>query len=276
MKKNQIPLAWTWPAVACVALLVLSGCAARSGGGVAGGNNGGSRDLVTASDESDASKRARIRYELAMGYFEEGKTTVALDEIKQVLLLVPNSVDAWILRGLIYMRMDEKVFAEDSFRRAQALQPGNGLVAHNYGWLLCQQKRYGEAVAQFQRAAATGYAGAARSYMNMGICQVEAGQKAQAEESFRRSVEMEPTNPISGYNLALIMYQRGNYEQARFYIRRINNGDYANAETLWLGVRVEHALQNRVAEQQLASQLRSRFAASNEASLLDRGAFDEQ
>ena len=149
-------------------------------------------------------------------------------------------------------------------------------MAHNYGWLLCQQKRYPESVVQFQKAVASGYADASRSYMNMGICQTEAGQKAQAEESFRRSVEMEPTNPISGYNMALIMYQRGNYEQARFYIRRINNGEYANAQTLWLGIRVEHAMQNRVAEQQLAAQLRSRFAASNEASLLGRGAFDEQ
>ena len=273
--KHYSPLALSLRAAACVALLFLGACAGRNGAGMGGGSTA-TNDVITASDESDATKRARIRYELAMGYFEEGKTTIALDEVKQVLQLLPTSVDAWVLRGLIYMRLEQKALAEESFRRAQALQPNNGLVAHNYGWLLCQQKRYPESVVQFQKAVASGYVDASRSYMNMGICQTEAGQKAQAEESFRRSVEMEPTNPISGYNLALIMYQRANYEQARFYIRRINNGDYANAQTLWLGVRVEHALHNRVAEQQLAMQLRSRFAASNEVSLLDRGAYDEQ
>ena len=275
MMKHYSPLALSLRAAACVALLFLGACAGRNGAGMGGGSTA-TNDVITASDESDATKRARIRYELAMGYFEEGKTTIALDEVKQVLQLLPTSVDAWVLRGLIYMRLEQKALAEESFRRAQALQPNNGLVAHNYGWLLCQQKRYPESVVQFQKAVASGYVDASRSYMNMGICQTEAGQKAQAEESFRRSVEMEPTNPISGYNLALIMYQRANYEQARFYIRRINNGEYANAQTLWLGVRVEHALHNRVAEQQLAMQLRTRFATSNEVSLLDRGAYDEQ
>ncbi|MDZ4130450.1 MAG: hypothetical protein U1E02_40725, partial [Hydrogenophaga sp.] len=58
-------------------LLSLVGCA----GGVAATSI--TAEPVTESDEPDARKRARLRLELASGYFEQGQTTVALDEIKQ-------------------------------------------------------------------------------------------------------------------------------------------------------------------------------------------------
>jgi type IV pilus assembly protein PilF len=32
--------------------------------------------------------------------------------------------------------------------------------------------------------------------------------------------------------------------RAQFYIRRINNSELANAQTLWLGVKVENRLNN--------------------------------
>ena len=49
----------------------------------------------------------RLRIELAVGYFEQGQTTVALDEIKQALATDPTFADAYNLRGLIYMRLDD-------------------------------------------------------------------------------------------------------------------------------------------------------------------------
>jgi len=261
-----------WLMIFALSMGVLAGLGACAG---ARGSTGPKNDLVTASDETPDARRARIRYELAAGYYQEGKDEVALDDIKEVVRLAPSSVDGWILRGLIYMRMGHPDLAEESFRHAQSLQPDNGTVAHNYGWLLCQQKRYAEAEAQFKKAISVGYREASRTYMNMGVCEMEAGQKSAAEESFRQSLGLEPLNPISGYNLALLLYRRGQYDQARFYVRRLNNSDLANAQTLWLGIRVEHALQSTVAQQQLAAQLHSRFPDSPEAGLLDRGAFNE-
>ena len=58
---------------------VLQGCA----GGASPQSS--SNDLVTDSDESPARKRAKIRLELAAGYYNNGQTTVALDELKQVV-----------------------------------------------------------------------------------------------------------------------------------------------------------------------------------------------
>jgi type IV pilus assembly protein PilF len=80
---------------------------------------------------------------------------------------------------------------------------------------------------------------------------------------------------VTGYNLANLLFRRGDFNRAQFYIRRLNNSDLANAETLWLGVKVERRLGDRVAMQQLAEQLRKRFPKSREATAYDRGAFDE-
>ena len=247
------------------AFFVLAGCASS-------GQSNIHRDIVTENDATNVDKRARIRYELAAGYFEQGKDTIALDEIKQVLQLEPNAVDAWILRGLIYLRLEQAALAEESFRRAQAIEPQNGAVARNYAWVLCTQKRYTESDAQFKRAIAANYE-LARTYMSWGVCQREAGHKAAAEDNLRKSLELEPLNPISGYNLAAILFDAGQYEQARFYARRVNNGEFSNAASLWLGIRIERALNNGIAMGQLASQLRSRYPDSPEVGALDKGAF---
>ena len=75
--------------------------------------------------------------------------------------------------------------------------------------------------------------------------------------------------------LASLLFQRAEYPRAQFYIRRINNSELANAESLWLGIKVERRMNNLDGIEQLATQLRKRFGQSREALLLDRGSFDD-
>lgn len=254
-----------------VALAGVSGCASSPGQG-----GGGGSDIVTDSDEPEVRKRARIRLELAVGYFEQGKATVALDEIKQALVTDPSFADAYNVRGLIYMRLNDLGLAEESFRRAVAIKPRDANVLHNYGWLMCQQGRYPEAVQAFTQALADpNYGGRAKTWMTQGICQIKAGQRAEAEVSLGKSFELDAGNPVTGYNLASLVYQRGDLSRAQFYIRRLNNSQLANAESLWLGIKVERRLGNRVAAEQLAGQLRNRYPKSHELDLFERGAFNE-
>lgn len=256
-----------------VVLAGLSGCA---GGAGAPSAASASSEPVTESDEPEARKRARIRLELASSYFENGQTTVALDEIKQSLVADPSYPSAYVLRGLVYMRMNEAGLAEDSFRRALQLNPRDADALHNYGWFACQQGRHVEAIDFFQRALASPvYGGQAKTLMAKGICQTRMGQFAEAEGSFSRSYELDAANPITGYNLTSLLYRRGEYTRAQFYIRRLNNSELANAETLWLGIKVERRLNNTEATEQLAQQLSRRYPKSREWASYQRGAFDE-
>jgi type IV pilus assembly protein PilF len=149
-------------------------------------------------------------------------------------------------------------------------------VQHNSGWLMCQQGRYEEAARAYEVAMANPmYAGRAKTLMAKGLCEARAGKTAEAERSLARSYELDAGNPVTGYNLAALLFRRGDFNRAQFYIRRLNNSDLANAETLWLGVKVERRLGDRVAMLQLAEQLRKRFPKSREAAAYERGAFDE-
>jgi type IV pilus assembly protein PilF len=268
----------SWPTgyllVCCLAawVVAISGCAGPSPGGPGARSN----DPVTDSDEPEHRKRARIRMELAVGYFEQGQTNIALDELKQAVAADPNFPDVHNLRGLIFMRLNDFPQAEDSFRRAIALNPRDANTLHNYGWLQCQQGRYADALRLFDQAMANPlYAGRAKTLMAQGICQARAGQVNDAERSLSRSYELDAGNPVTGYNLANLLYQRSEYSRAQFYIRRLNNSELANAETLWLGIKVERRMNDRVAMQQLGDQLKKRFPQSREVTSYERGAFDE-
>lgn len=235
------------------------------------------RDIVTASDETEGRRRARIRLELAGAYFGRGQLTTALDEVKQAIALDGNMSSAYELRGLIYVSMSESALAEESYRRAIQLDARNGSVLHNYAWFLCQRQQYAEADAYFARAATLPLSVAtSRTLMARGVCQMQAGLLPQAQESLKRSYELEPGSPVTAFNLASLLFRTGELDKARFYIRRVNNlPEQANAESLWLGIRIEHKLGNLSAQDDLATQLRSRFPNARETTALDLGRFDD-
>jgi type IV pilus assembly protein PilF len=238
---------------------------------------GSAPDARTSSDPGDADRRARLRLELAAGYFARGQTQTALEEVKLALAARPDMAEAHNLQGLIYAALNEPALAEQSFRRASQLAPRNPDTMHNYGWFLCQQRRYDESEAMFRQALAQPqYREGARTMFALGVCQARAGKWAEAEASLSRAYELDPTSPATAYNLAEVLYRRGDYERARFYIRRVNAlAEASNAQSLWLAARVENKLGNPAGARAFGNQLRDRFPQSPEALQYERGRFDD-
>ena len=249
--------------------LLLAACATPPGDAA--------RDVTTASDQTDTARRAQLRMELASGYFARGQATTALDEVKQALALDPNLAQAYNLRGLIYAGMGEERLADESFRHALQLNGRDADTLHNYGWFLCQQRHYAEAAPLFAQAlAAPQYRDAQRTLLAQGVCQARAGSNAEAERSLMRAYELDPTNPVVAVNLSEVLLRRGEYERARFYVRRVNgNADFVSAQTLWLAARIERRLGNAQGLREFGTQLRNRFPQSPEALAYENGRFDE-
>jgi len=235
------------------------------------------RDRITASDEPEAQRRARARMELASAYFGQNQMTTALDQVKLAIVADPNYGEAFNLRGLIYANLGDHVLAEESFKRALQLNPRDADAMHNYGYYLCQQKRYPESNALFSQALAVPrYAGVARTQLTQGVCLAFAGQLAESEAALVRAYELDPASPFVATNLAEVLYRRGDFERARFYIRRVNAlPEVSNAQTLWLATRIEHKLGNWPGTIDFGRQLRNRFPQSREAAAFAREAFDE-
>jgi type IV pilus assembly protein PilF len=229
------------------------------------------------TETADPEKRARVRLELASAYFSGGQPQTALEEARQALALKPDWPEALLLLASIQASLGDVAQAEASFQRVLRLAPADGDVMHNYGWFLCNQRRFAEADAQFRAAIAQpGYRETARTLLAEGICLGRNGRWEDAERTLSRSYELDAGNPVTAYNLSEVLYRRGEFERARFYVRRVNSvPDYVNAQSLWLAARVERKLGNTAGVQDYARQLRERFPRAPETAALQEGRFDE-
>jgi len=261
----------------CSGALLLAAAALLAG--CAGGPPAGDAPdaIATASDQTDAERRARVRLELASAYFARGQTETALDEVKLSIQAKPDLADAYNLRGLVYAAMGEDRLAEASFARALQLNPRDGATLHNQAWFLCQRGRFDEAQARFDAALALPqYRDAARTLLARGVCHGRNGRWVEAEAALMRAYELEPANPATGLNLAEVLYRRGEYERARFYIGRVNEQPAAaNAQTLWLAARIDRKLGRDADVRVLGHRLRERFPQAPETALYERGRFDD-
>jgi type IV pilus assembly protein PilF len=253
-----------------ITLLLLGGCASTQSTGSQTENSGG-------FDQTDLQKRAAIRLQLAISYYEQRQMPVALDEVRQALQSAPDFADAYSVRALIYMEMGEMRLAEDNFLQAIKLAPNNPDFMNNYGWFLCQNGREKQAIGYFDSTLANrSYQSPAKALNNAGLCSLKLKDAVAAERYFSQAFQYEPGNPATNANLAKLYFERGDLERARFYVGRVTKSDGAvPANILWLAIKVERKLGDKGAEASLVAQLRRRYPDSTEFAAYQRGAFDE-
>ncbi len=260
--------------------LALAACAGKSldtadGGGL----RGSTTELKTASDMTAVDKRASIRLQLAIGYYQQGSYEVALDEIKKTLAADPDLSDAFAVRALIYTAMGEMVLAEENYQRAMRLAPGNADLNNNYGSFLCQNKRYAQAMAQFDTALRNPmYQSPIKAMANAGGCALKMKQYDVAERHLSNALRLDPDFPTIQAGLAQVYFQRRDYARAGFFMNRVKaqtKPEAMSAEALWLAIRIERKLGEQGSETSLVTQLRRRHPASPEFAAYQRGAFDE-
>ncbi len=251
-----------------LASLALAGCVTTNSAG---------DPIKQPTDPASVDRRAQVRLELAAAYLGRGQAATALDEVKAALVAKPDMPEALNLRGLVYATLGEPKLAEESFQRALQLAPKDADTMHNYGWFLCQQRRFPEADVQFNAALAQPqYRDAQRTLLGQGVCMARAGRWEEAERTLLRSYELDPGSPTTGFNLSEVLLHRGDLERARFYIKRVNAvPEQSNAQTLWLAARIERRAGNVAALQDFGRQLRERFPQSPEALQFEQGRFDE-
>ena len=223
----------------------------------------------------DPRNRARIHTELASAYFERGNMGVALEEARIALGADPNYAPAYNVLGLVHMDLRENAVAQQHFERALRLSPNDPDINNNYGWFLCQSGREEQSINYFLAALKNPlYANPARSNVNAGLCALRKNNERDASDYFERALRQEPDNLQALLGQAEIQYKRGRLEAARGLVGRFNKLIDPTAESLWLALRIERKLGDKVAENSLSTQLRRRFAGSDEYQDLLKGKFE--
>ncbi|MDP2397427.1 MAG: type IV pilus biogenesis/stability protein PilW [Burkholderiales bacterium] len=247
------------------------GCAATDGGF----DQGVQPTVDTTGNESNARIRSRIHTELAAGYFEMGNLGVALESITTALQADSSYHTAHNIAGLIYATLKDDRRAEEHFTRALRLNPADPDANNNYGMYLCQHRREEEGIKYLLIAVQNPlYTAPERSLVNAGVCARRRGDNAAAQDFFRRAVSVRPNQPQALYQLAELSFLSNNFAAAQSYLRRLAQTTAANAEVLWLALRVERKLGNTLAEASFAQQLRNNFPDSREAVALKAGRFE--
>ena len=253
---------------AALLLLLLAGCAGPS-------TEPSVETGQIVGEMGDPRNRARVHTDLAAAYYERGSMAIALEELRIATAADANYPPAHSMLGLVYMELRENQLAEQSFDKALRLSPSDPDINHNYGWFLCNTSREKESIKLFVQAIRNPlYATPYRSYSAAGVCSLKGGNTKDAEEFFQRALKLEPDDGPSLINLGEIRYRQGQMAEARRLVSRYNKLITPTAESLWLALRVERRLGERVAEQSLGNQLRRRYPNSPEYRALQRGLYD--
>ena len=261
----------TLPTAACVrafaatvALAVLGGCATS-----VSTTSGPITDAQVARDTTpneDASRRARVRMELALAYFGRGQYDVALEELAEALKFDPTYPKLYSIYGLVYAELGDDAKAESNFRRALELAPSDSEIRGNWGWYLCTHGKVRESIGEFEAALRNPlYKSPEIALINAGKCSAQMGDTAAADQYFRRALVLKPGNPVAAYNLALLSYRGGKLEDSRALMRFAMAQNPPPPEALYLGMCVERKLGDKAAEESYVAQLRNRYPNSAEA-----------
>jgi type IV pilus assembly protein PilF len=256
----------SWRAAALA--LLIAGCAAKP--------EAPSTDTGTMTGgPTEPRNRARVHTDLAAAYYERGAMAVALQELRAATEADASYAPAYGLYGLVYQELRENAYAQDSFERGLRLAPNDPDINHYYGRFLCQNGREEEGIKHFMQAVKNPlYQAPWRSYSAAGLCSLRQNNLKDAEDFFQLALKLDPDEPASLLKLGEIRYRQGKPEEARKLVARHNKLVSPSAESLWLALRIERRLGERVAEQSYANQLRRRFPGSPEYQALLKGRYD--
>ncbi|NOZ51782.1 MAG: type IV pilus biogenesis/stability protein PilW [Gammaproteobacteria bacterium] len=225
-----------------------------------------------ASMEKSRQKNLRIaetHVQLGVGYFKQGKIDGALEKLKKALKAMPDYGPAHSTIALVYEQMEKLELAEEHYMTAMDLLPNDGGIQNNYGVFLCKQKKLQQAERYFLKAIRSPrYATPELAYENAGTCAWRIPDLEKAERYLRAALKYNPKLAISLFYMAKISFAQQNYLTSRAYIQRFEAVSPHNANSLWLGVRIERQLGDKTAEFSYAKQLQSKFPDSEEFKLL--------
>lgn len=256
------------------AIALLSGCqtSIELDRSAAGDRNATSMPAMDA----DLRNRARIRTELAAGYYQQRNYQTALDEVRQAIALDGDYAPAHGVLALIRMDLGESAAADESFKRALKIAPRDAELNNNYGWFLCQNGKEQQAFAYFKTALTDPlYRTPALALANAGLCAMRVQDESSADAYFRRALQSDPNQPLALFHLSRLHLRRGEVDASRALIQRLNRTYEPSAEGLWLELRVARMSADRATESSLAAQLRRRFPNAPETARLNRGQYDE-
>jgi type IV pilus assembly protein PilF len=233
----------------------------------------GCQTVVTAPNGTikDPEQAARTRTAIAAEYIKKGDLDAAKRHLEQALTADPRSAEANNMMGILLQQEGSPSNvkrAEDYYKRAITLKEDFAQAHNNYGVYLSANKRYAEAMKQFEVAGATlGYDGRASALENLGRTALMMDNPSRAQAAFEQATNADRNLAVSHFELAELYLDQGKVSlaSARYqqYLKLVG-GEPKAARALWLGMRLARLQQDGARLQDLADRLQRAYPDSTE------------
>ena len=155
---------------------------------------------------------AEAKYRLARHLQKRKRHKIALETLKEVILIDPTFVKAYNAMGFSYDYLGDFKKAIQSYKLALKINPNLDYVYNNLGFAYLLYDNYNAAIDAFQKAIALNDQNK-RFHNNLGLAYAKKGQFDLAIEQFRLTGDEFSAN----YRLGQILYREGNYQMALEY-----------------------------------------------------------
>lgn len=202
-------------------------------------------DGFKASDDFDPVAAAKNRISLGLTYLKNGNFSQAKFNLDKALQFAPRLADAHFSMAYYYQQVDEIKLADDAYQKALDFDPKNPDIANSYGAFLCENGNYEEAKNYFLKAVnSANYISTAETYENLALCSQSQGQIDDAITYLQSSLNHQPSRAKALQLLVELQMQQQQWNDAKLSLRRLEKNSRVTADTLYMSVVIEQALNN--------------------------------
>jgi len=214
---------------------------------------------------------AEINVQLASGYMRRGDLEVAEEKLLKAIEYNNKHVPAYTTLAVLMTMINKPVEAENYYLEALDIGSRDPELHNNYGTFLCSIKKYKEATEQFEQTLRNQfYQTPEVAHANLGYCllQAENPDYKKIERHLRKALKLRSNMPSAMLAMAELGLATDNYLMARAYTQRFHSVSAATAHSLWVQIRAEHALGDKVYFLKISKKLLDQFPESEEADKL--------
>jgi type IV pilus assembly protein PilF len=238
--------------ICSTALFVLAGCVSST---------------TTSKTSFEPNDDAAIQnYQLGARYYRNGSYELAKERLEHAIDLDPKLAEAYFTLALTHEKLGSNRLAEENYRQAVKVAPSNYDARNAYAVFFCRQRRFDDAIKQFDKALKISNNDARHVVLtNAGACMTQKPDYQKAEEYFRAAITEKPTHGEALVQMAALKFKTEDYLHARAFLQRYLSSNKSSPGVLYLAVQVEQALEDQRAATDYMNQLLREFPASPEA-----------
>jgi len=174
-----------------------------------------------AGPSADRKKEADARMRMGVTYLDQRNLPMAMKELTEASRLDPGNAEVDMVLGLVYQARGDMSKAEEHLRRSIDKNPDYADARNNLGSVLAGRKAWGEAIREFEAAAANVmYTTPERAYFNLGEAYRFKGDPAKAEDAYRRAMRANERYAPAYTSLSSVLGGQGKWEEAASVLGR--------------------------------------------------------